>query len=193
MDFRASYFSLKIICQKIFHLLSYPIIFFSTIKIVKNSSKNPDCPAINAHKRGKNILHYTLCKKRKHIQLKHYPEKDRIDTPLALNIFYHCHRENFAEEEHGHFIVFYGINKSLKHIKPAPLPDWDKYIKNPMTHIIAIAMNRLGQPIRLFTVIDGSLSEIWYEAKQVPRLINRFNMTLENDPYWKILDTWIEG
>lgn len=143
--------------------------------------------------KGKNILHYTLNKKRRHQKMAHYPKGDRIDRTTGAQYFYHCHRENFESNEHGHFHCFMRYKQIPKRIKPADLPDWDIYFDNPMTHLIAIAMNQFGQPIRLFTVNRWVTYEVWYEAVHAPYFIKRFKMTLEDDPYWQVLDSWVEG
>lgn len=142
---------------------------------------------------GKNIIHYTLKKKRRHIRMNHYPKGDRMDLKTGGQYFYHCHREDEASSEHGHFHCFLRYTHIPKYLKPKPLPDWDKNLKNPYAHLIAISMNRCGQPIRLFTVNRWVTDETWYDAKHLPTLINRFKMTLTDDPHWQILDQWIEG
>lgn len=143
--------------------------------------------------KGKNILHYTLRKKRRHERMNHYPKGDRIDHNTGSQYFYHCHRENFESKEHGHFHCFLRYKHIPKRIKPAPLHDWDKYIDNPMTHLVAIGMNQFGQPIRLFTVNRWVTSEIWYNAEHIPYFLKRYKMTLMDDPYWRVLDQWVEG
>ncbi len=142
---------------------------------------------------GKNILHHTLQKHRRHKRMEHYPKGDRIDQRTGAQYFYHCHRENKALGEHGHFHCFLRYKHIPKRIKPTPLADWKKNLDNPMTHLIAIAMDRYGQPIRLFTVNRWISSEIWYDAKHVPNFVKRFKMTLTDDPYWQTLDQWVEG
>ena len=142
---------------------------------------------------GKNILHHTLQKQRRHKNMNHYPKGDRIDRQTGAQYFYHCHRENLDIGEHGHFHCFLRYKHVPKQIKPKPLADWKKNLDNPMTHIVAIAMDRYGQPIRLFTVNRWVSSEIWYDAKHIPTFVKRFKMTLLDDPYWQILDQWIEG
>lgn len=141
---------------------------------------------------GQNILHYTLNKKKRHERMSHYPKGDRIDHSTGSQYFYHCHRENYESTEHGHFHCFLRYKHIPKSVKPAPLPDWDKYMDNPMTHIVAIGMNQFGQPIRLFTVNRWVTSEIWYGAEHTARFLKRYKMTLE-DVYWQTLDTWVEG
>ncbi|MBI2786091.1 MAG: hypothetical protein HYX60_07230 [Legionella longbeachae] len=143
--------------------------------------------------KGKNILHYTLNKKRRFERMSHYPKGDRIDHKTGSQYFYHCHRENYESTEHGHFHSFIRYKYIPKSIKPAPLKDWDRYIDNPMTHLVAIGMNQLGQPIRLFTVNRWVTSEIWYPANYSARILKRYKMTLADDPYWQILDKWVEG
>ena len=142
---------------------------------------------------GTSILHYTLQNKDQHESMSHYPKGDRIDHQTGSQYFYHCHRENFNSTEHGHFHCFLRYKHIPKHIKPTQLTDWDKHIDNPMTHLVAISMNNLGQPIRLFTVNRWISSEIWYDAKHAPNFINRFNLTLTDDPYWQILDQWVDA
>lgn len=143
--------------------------------------------------KGKNILHYTLNKKRRHERMSHYPRGDRIDHSTGSQFFYHCHRENFESTEHGHFHCFMRYKYIPKRIKPAALDDWDKYIDNPMTHLVAIGMNQFGLPIRLFTVNRWVTSEIWYDAEHIPYFLKRYKMTLIDDPYWQVLDKWVEG
>ncbi|KTD50194.1 hypothetical protein Lqui_1519 [Legionella quinlivanii] len=143
--------------------------------------------------KGKNIIHYTLQKKRRHESMSHYPKGDRIDRQTGAQYFYHCHREDYESMEHGHFHCFLRYKGIPAKITPTPLSDWDKNMDNPMTHIVAISMNCLGQPIRLFTVNRWVSSEIWYDAKHVSSFIKKYEMTLEDDPYWMILDQWVEG
>lgn len=141
---------------------------------------------------GNNILHYTLKDKERHERMSHYPHGDRIDHSTGAQYFYHCHRENYERTEHGHFHCFLRYKHIPKSIKPTPLADWDRYIDNPMTHLVAIAMNQLGQPIRLFTVNRWVTSEVWYGAEHLPRFLKQYKMTLE-DTYWQVLDKWVEG
>ena len=96
-------------------------------------------------------------------------------------------------EEHGHFHCFLRYKHIPKRIKPTPLDDWDKNIDNPMTHLVAIAMNRFGHPIRLFTVNRCVSYEVWYDAKHITHFLKCYKMTLSDDPYWQTLDQWVEA
>ncbi|MDP1602242.1 MAG: hypothetical protein Q8M03_03170 [Legionella sp.] len=142
-------------------------------------------------KNGKNILHYTLQKKRQFIRMSHYPKGDRIDYTTGAQYFYHCHRENVESMEHGHFHCFMRYKNIPRRITPT-LPA-DSQNQSPMTHLVAISMNQFGQPIRLFTVNRWVSSDIWYDAKHAPFFIKRYKMTLNDCPHWQILDSWVEG
>lgn len=142
---------------------------------------------------GKSILHYTLRRKRQHITMQHYPAGDRIDYKTGAQYFYHCHRENVGTEEHGHFHCFLRYKHIPKRIKPTPLPDWDTNIDSPMAHIIAIALSRYGQPIRLLTVNRWISAETWYDGRHAAAFVRRFHFKRETDPYWRVLDLWVEG
>lgn len=142
---------------------------------------------------GKNLLHYTLNTLERHEHMSHYPKGDRIDKNSGAQYFYHCHREDFEKGEHGHFHCFLRYKHIPKKIKPTPLSDWDKYIENPMTHLVAIGMSQTGMPIRLFTVNRWVTSEIWYDALHTLKFVKRFKMDQNQDPYWSILDKWVEG
>lgn len=142
---------------------------------------------------GNSIVHYTLQQNKQHERLSHYPKGDRIDSKSGAQYFYHCHRENYDSTEHGHFHCFIRYKHIPRYIKPARITDWDKYIDNPMTHIVAIAMNNLGQPIRLFTVNRWISCEIWYDACHAQKLVNRYQLNLKDDPYWQILDQWVNA
>jgi len=142
---------------------------------------------------GESIIQYALKKKRVPTRMQHYPQGDRIDHTSGAQYFYHCHRENFTNLEHGHFHCFLRYKQIPKYIKPMPLTDWDKYIDNPMTHLVAIALNQYSQPIRLFLVNRWVVSDIWYYAKHVALFINKFKINKTDNKYWHPLDLWIES
>jgi hypothetical protein len=142
---------------------------------------------------GENILHYTLNKSKKHTKYKHYPSGDRIDLKTGGQYFYHCHRENEEVEEHGHFHCYLRKKFIPQYIKPANIPQTYKKEEHAMTHLIAVAMNRIGEPIRLFTPNQWVTSEVWYHSRHAARLTRRFKISMNDDPYWQALDQWIEG
>lgn len=141
----------------------------------------------------KNIVHYTLNDDHQHLSGIHYPKGDRIDFSTGAQYFYHCHREDMDTEEHGHFHCFIRYEKIPRRIGHLYPPDVKNHTHPPMSHLVAIAMNRYGQPIRLFAVNQWVSSEIWYDGEHAEWFTRRFRMTLSDNPYWQVLDTWVSG
>jgi hypothetical protein len=152
---------------------------------------------------GGSILHHTLQGAPRHLAMLHYPKGDRIDAVTGAQYFYHAHRADLATEEHGHFHCFLRAHAVPQHLRPLPLPPLSEKPDAAMTHLVAIAMNRHGQAIRLFTVNRWVTSDIWYAAKHHPRLLKRFRFEpanddpASNDPSadaaWHVLDGWVAG
>ena len=140
---------------------------------------------------GSSILHQTLNELPRHQSMRHYPLGDRIDYQQGGQYFYHCHRENFTTTEHGHFHCFLRQAAIPKHIRRKPGLNWQP--KSAMTHLVAIGMDKLGQPIRLFTVNRWVTDESWYDACHVNNLVKRFKLSLNDSSSWQLIDQWVEG
>lgn len=123
---------------------------------------------------------------------RHYPKGDRIDKLSGGQYFYHCHRENFETEEHGHIHCFIRKSGWPKSWKLADIPERDKYLNSPMTHLVAVGVNRVGQPVRLFMVNRWVSKECWFEAQKMQRLIPKFRLSITKDPHWQVVDGWAE-
>lgn len=114
----------------------------------------------------------------------HYPPGDAYDHETHSQYYYHAHPpEGRAEKfgpEHGHFHTFLRPKGMPKSAKPAPVPDFEppKDHNDALTHFVGIATNRAGFPIRLFTTNRWVTGEVWYNAKTVISLIDRFFMDL---------------
>lgn len=142
---------------------------------------------------GQSILQYMLKDDETHYKNKHYPPGDRIDFKNGGQYFYHCHRENISTDEHGHFHCYLRRKSIPKEIPPIYLPKKPIQESQQMTHIIAISLNRLGQPIRLFTVNHWVTREVAYSAKHAKELTKRFKLDIKNSRKWEIIDKWLEG
>ena len=147
---------------------------------------------------GGSILHHTLRGSDRHQAMAHYPAGDRIDAVTGAQYFYHAHRADMATEEHGHFHCFLRSHAVPSRLRPLPLPSQAEKPDAAMTHLVAIAMDRHGQPIRLFTVNRWVTHDTWYAARHHPQLLKRFRF----DPprhddtdaaYWRALDGWVAG
>lgn len=142
---------------------------------------------------GATILRHMLDGGRRHVKMAHYPPGDRIDAETGAQYFYHAHRENLDTEEHGHFHCFLRTQAIPPRIRPSRLPPPRQAAATPMTHIIAIAMNRHSHPIRLFTVNRWVVDDSWYDARHVPALLRRFRFDTAGDSDWNVLDRWVAG
>ncbi len=114
----------------------------------------------------------------------HYPPGDAYDHETHSQYYYHAHPPEGRVEkfgpEHGHFHTFLRPKGMPKNAKPAPVPDFEppKDPDDALTHFIGIATNRAGFPIRLFTTNRWVTGEVWYNAKTVITMIDRFFMDL---------------
>lgn len=121
----------------------------------------------------------------------HFPKGDRIDYETGSQYFYHCHREDYETEEHGHFHTF--VRKSgwgdavLKDV-----PEAEKFDCNPMTHLICVALNRVGMPIRLFTVNRWVARETMFEPQQMHKFVDNFDAkNAKGDENLSALDNFV--
>jgi hypothetical protein len=85
-----------------------------------------------------------------HAQL-HYPEKDLVDPRSGTQCYYHCHR---GDTEHGHL-----------HLFRRPTAD------GPLSHLIAISLDRRGLPVALFTVNRWVSADRWLPAADSLKLL----------------------
>lgn len=142
---------------------------------------------------GQSILQYMLKNNEIHYKNKHYPTGDRIDFKSGGQYFYHCHRENTITDEHGHFHCYLRKQRIPETLSPIYIPKNPIKPEQQMTHVIAISLNRLGQPIRLFTVNYWVTREVAYSAKHAQYLSTSFKIDIQKTSRWKVIDTWVEG
>lgn len=96
----------------------------------------------------------------------HYPDGDARDTSSSYRWYYHSHDAQRPDGEHGHFHLFSEHNTGNR---SGPT----------LTHLVAIAVDTRGLPIRAFTVNRWVTDEVWRDANQVLRLLSRFSVELE--------------
>jgi hypothetical protein len=147
-----------------------------------------------------------------------YPEGEIYDPKSHAQYFYHCHpvaappRPNrFGGEavglvEHGHFHLFLRAEGMPRGVSPLVFPDDavvdDKAGRTPpqaaplkrgasdrVAHLIAIAVDGHGEPVRLFTTNRWVTGETWYRAADVARMLDRF--APNGDAALRLLDTWL--
>ncbi len=108
---------------------------------------------------------------------RHYPPGDVYDAEYHAQYYYHCHPEGERPDgEHGHFHTFLRPLGMPSGVAPAPLTDFTEP-ENPndaLSHLVGIAMDVAGQPVRLFTTNRWVTGETWYAADDVIRMLDSF-------------------
>jgi len=142
---------------------------------------------------------------------RHYPAGDVYDPASHAQYFYHAHpRDSRAAAhpgEHGHFHAFlraHGLKAGARPLvmpelaiaghpaapthaapsAPAPAGEPDE----AWVHLVAIAMDRAGRPLRLFTTNRWVTGETWYAAADVAASLDRFAIGADAPTP---LDRWI--
>jgi hypothetical protein len=138
----------------------------------------------------------------------HYPEGDVYDPETHAQYFYHAHASSpHAAREHGHFHTFLrprGMPPGTRPlvmpelaiadapaapaVPPAPQPNQGADNDEP-SHLVAVALDAQGAPIRLFTTNRWVTAETWYAGGDVVAMLDRFAIDLGR-PSWP-LNRWI--
>lgn len=121
----------------------------------------------------------------------HYPKGDVFDPESHAQYFYHAHPHGMAGDEHGHFHTFLRAPGMPDGVRPVPRKGAPEptVTEHTLSHIVAIAMNDNGYPIRLFTTNCWVTDEDWYAAEDVIRMIPRFAVD-HTAPSWAT-NRWI--
>ncbi|WP_298722566.1 hypothetical protein [uncultured Ferrovibrio sp.] len=118
----------------------------------------------------------------------HYPPGDVFDPETGAQYYYHSHRNE--GREHGHFHIFQRPQFLPESFEPA------RYVKQgvgrcsprekigehwprgdkALAHIVGVAMDNYGLPIRLFTVNRWVTDETWFAARDVIAMLDRFEL-----------------
>ena len=127
---------------------------------------------------------------------RHYPDGEAFDPASHAQYFYHRHpapagpRPPENPTEHGHFHLFLRGEGMQAGITPlvlpevavanAPAPRQSAPLKrgksDEVCHLVALAVDRRGEPIRLFTTNRWVTGETWYRADDVIAMLDRFRV-----------------
>lgn len=137
-----------------------------------------------------------------------YPEGEVYDPVSHAQYFYHRHAAEArggppALREHGHFHLFLRAEGMPPGTAPllvpeqavanAPVPPQSAPLKHGMrdevAHLIAIAIDERGEPIRLFTTNRWVTGETWYAADDMIRMLDRFELRIEAPS--PLLNCWL--
>jgi uncharacterized protein DUF6969 len=137
-----------------------------------------------------------------------FPEGEVYDPASHAQYFYHCHSapaegNPAGRAEHGHFHLFLRAEGVPAGITPlllpelaianAPLPPQSAPLnrggRDEVVHLVAIAIDGRGEPIRLFTTNRWVTGETWYCADDVIRMLDRFQVAGAGPS--AVLDRWL--
>jgi hypothetical protein len=129
---------------------------------------------------------------------RHFPEGDGYDPASHAQYFYHHHPETaepaYARRgeprEFGHFHLFLRAAGMPPGLSPLLLPELavanapaarqsapqKRGAHDEVCHLVAIALDSRGEPIRLFTTNRWVTGETWYGAEDVIRMLDRFRL-----------------
>jgi hypothetical protein len=142
-------------------------------------------------KSGDNIVSEMLRGQGTFYEWTHYPEGDVYDFESHAQYYYHAHPLGERPGEHGHFHTFLRQKGMPKGVRPAlvrgfvPPPEPDA----ALGHLVAISMDDHGNPIQLFTTNRWVTAEVWYAARDVIAMLDRFTIELAR-PSWPV-NRWI--
>ena len=134
---------------------------------------------------------------------RHYPEGEAYDPRSHAQYFYHLHPAALrAAGEHGHFHTFLraeGMPEAVPLLLPelavadAPVPapqgaPLQRGSRSEVAHLVAIAVDPDGRPIRLFTTNRWVTGETWYRAADAIGMLDRFAFARG-----ALCDRWLEA
>jgi hypothetical protein len=143
----------------------------------------------------------------------HYPSGDIYDPASHAQYFYHAHppgERRAGGDEHGHFHAFLRARGMPAGVRPLVMPEFAVANNpaapkaplvpsapapaageeaDPWSHLVAIAIDATGAPLRLFTTNRWVTGETWYPAADVARMLDCF--TLGGSGPSPLLNRWI--
>lgn len=127
-----------------------------------------------------NVAWEILRQSEQFMQWNHYPKGDVFDPISHSQYFYHAHpaaNDGSPREEHGHFHLFLRKAGIPEHCQPLTMDTKDApegSLYQDLSHLVAIAMDKRGYPIKLFTTNRWVTGETWYPAPAVTQMLDRF-------------------
>lgn len=141
----------------------------------------------------------------------HYPEGDIYDPETHAQYFYHAHPagERGAGEQ-GHFHTFLRGRGMPAGMRPLVMPELaiadnpaapkapfmpsaprshEGEDGDPWSHLVAVALDAAGRPLRFFTTNRWVTGETWYAAADVAAMLDRF--AIGSVPPSALLNRWV--
>lgn len=135
---------------------------------------------------------------------RHYPIGEVYDPKSHAQYFYHAHpAAGRLEREHGHFHTFLRAAGMPSGVAPLVLPEaavaaappppqaapLEHGMRDGVSHLVALALDWRGEPVRLFTTNRWVTGETWYRAEDVILMLDRF--TIAEDGPSAPLNRWL--
>src|SRR5262249_50470167 len=123
----------------------------------------------------------------------HYPAGDVSDPVTHALYYYHAHPSTATRHprEHGHFHTFLRASGMPSGVRPAKVRGLarSEIQGEAMSHLVAIAMDASGVPVRLFTTNRWVTGEVWYAGADVVAMLDRFTIARAT-PSWPV-NRWL--
>ena len=112
---------------------------------------------------------------------KKYPAELLQFNKLGWRAYYHCHPASRAgnhrfKGEHGHFHIFVRLDD----VENEP-ERW--------SHLVALAMDNMGQPLGWFTVNDWVTGETWIDSDMLSTYLK--SIPYDNSSITKLVERWL--
>ena len=138
---------------------------------------------------------------------RHYPDGEVYDPKSHAQYFFHTHPvRGRPVREHGHFHTFLRADGMPVGTAPLILPEiavanapalppqappLKHGTREEVSHLVAIAVDSRGEPIRLFTTNCWVTGETWYRADDIIGMLDRFAI-FDVEPS-ETLNRWISA
>ena len=120
----------------------------------------------------------------------HYPPGDVYDPETRSQYYFHVHPDQPADgDELGHFHTFIRRYDGTTAAEVELQGDADNNLA--LSHLVAIAVDGAGHPLRLFTTNLWVTGETWFSADQVIASLGGFDIGHAR-PSWPV-NRWIGG
>ena len=139
---------------------------------------------------------------------RHYPAGDAYDPATHAQYFYHRHpaparTRPAAPVEHGHFHLFLRGEGMPEGVAPLLMPELavaqapaprqsapaKRGSRDEVCHLVAIALDGRGEPVRLLATNRWVTGETWYRADDVIAMVDRFRPA--SDAPSALLNRWL--